>query len=235
LALSDCTIGRLELLDIHSHNQTRDRPVAAAELRKPKAVNWPLPAARFSLVLDYQLRMEKPVPIWVVRGDDEPSAVDPPVLAVSIALRSTGNRGWLRFRGVSIDRLPVIARTGVDVEPADSPIFCDCIEKAWEYPGTGHRDTPRAVMAFKGASLARSFQTRSLDASADEIAEVRKSYPHMSEREHDLWFSREEPRGYEELYGYWIPGDAKDALLAIFLFGETQALDDALHALPPTA
>jgi hypothetical protein len=36
------------------------------------------------------------------------------------------------FRGVAIDRLPVVLKTGVDVEPTDTVLFADFFDKAWE-------------------------------------------------------------------------------------------------------
>ena len=70
--------------------------------------------------------------------------------------------------------------------------------------------------------LKRTFRTLPLDARASEIAEVRETYPrHHLEHPDCLWFSlidRNMP-GYEIPYGYWIPGNAKDALMAVFLLG----------------
>jgi hypothetical protein len=36
---------------------------------------------------------------------------------------------------------------------------------------------------------------------------------------------------YETAYGYWTPGNARDALLAIFLRGHTDAVIEALGGL----
>jgi hypothetical protein len=70
--------------------------------------------------------------------------------------------------------------------------------------------------------LKRTFRTLPLDATASEIAEVRETYPHHHlEHPYCLWFSwidRYMP-GYEIPYGYWVPGNAKDALMAVFLLG----------------
>ena len=81
---------------------------------------------------------------------------------------------------------------GVDVDPTDSPIFCGEEDKAYEYarPGSGG-DGPGLMYALNGGYLERSFCTLPVDATPEDIAEVRKSYPHEYGDPHGgLYFSR---------------------------------------------
>jgi len=161
-----------------------------------------------------------PVPIWVVEGTSKPSGNDGPVDDLFGKL-ITEEGTMPEYRGVEISRLGRVLTTGVDVEPTNAPIYVSDIDKAWEYPDW---TSPRVVFALRSKKLKRSWQTLPLDATPEEIANVKQDYPHMSETESSLRFSRfaEQHRNlaYEAAYGYWIPDNAKDALAAIFLFGD---------------
>lgn len=71
------------------------------------------------------------------------------------------------------------------------------------------------------------------DASPEDIAEVLKTYPNQYDSPHDgFYFSRladQSNNANEYAYGYWIPGNAKDALLAIFLRGAVNEVMEALR------
>jgi hypothetical protein len=130
------------------------------------------------------------------------------------------------FRGVPINRFLTVVTTGVDVQPADAPIYCSDFDKAWEYGGSSHCFGPRMMFALDHNRLERTFRTLPLDATASELAETRETYPHQHEDHSDaLWFSRIDfyKPAYEIPYGYWIPGNAKDALMAVFLHGAERA------------
>src|ERR1700746_1865642 len=133
-----------------------------------------------------------------------------------------GRTPWIAFRGRPIDDLRSVFLNGVDVDPTDHPIFCDDAEKAFEYakPKSGD-DGPGLMYALHGGYLERSFCTLPADASPEQIAEVQTTYPHRYEDPYgELYFSRladQKNTAYEMAYGYWVPGNARDALLAIFL------------------
>jgi hypothetical protein len=60
-------------------------------------------------------------------------------------------------------------------------------------------------------------------------------YPHQHTHAGSLWFSRIEDtnppvRQYEAAHGYWIPGNARDALVAIFRFVHPDQVEDFLRS-----
>lgn len=144
--------------------------------------------------------------------------------------------GACLFRAVNADRVPAILLTGIDVEPTDAPIFASGLDKAWEYG-----NFPKAMMTFDLQHLEPSWKMLSADASESELADVSARYPTVlryrdGER---LWctrFAAEDPRAgsrYEMEYGYWVPGDPFDALVAVFLFvysGEVEAAETLVRA-----
>lgn len=149
--------------------------------------------------------------------------------------RSVNGRTWIAFRGAPLDRLSAVVASSVDVDPTDTTIFCADEDKAYEYarPESGC-DGPGLMYALHGGYLRRSFCTLSADASPEEIAEVRKIYPHKYCDPHCLYFSRLADQintAYESAYGYWVPDNARDALLAIFLRGRKDEVVEALSAL----
>lgn len=187
--------------------------------------------------MQYELLIEAPVPVWVVTDCDD----RPPVNAgTDEALYLTAGSGaaidrYPLFRGVSLDRFLTVYTTGVDVEPTDAPIYCSDFDKAWEYGGSSTGVGPRLIFALDQDMLERTFQTLPPDASPAEIAAVRATYPHHHE-EHTggLWFSRlaRYTPGDEIPYAYWLPGDAKNALMAIFLLGvERDAVVSAFQSV----
>jgi hypothetical protein len=63
------------------------------------------------------------------------------------------------------------------------------------------------------------------------IAEVQKTYPYKYDQPNgSLYFSRlaDQNNTAYEGYGYWIPGNARDALLAIFVRGQIDEINEAL-------
>lgn len=171
----------------------------------------------------YLLISEVPVPIWVVDGTSKPSDNDPPVDEMFTKLIKE-EHDFPEYRGVTIERLTSILLIGVDVEPADAPFYASDIDKAWEYPSMYE---PRAVFAIRKSMMKPSWSMLSADATPEQIAEVQREYPHQHENGNTLWFSRiaeqGRPLGYEAAYGYWIPGSAQEALVAVFLFGNDTA------------
>lgn len=138
------------------------------------------------------------------------------------------------FRGVAPDHLLRVLTHGVDVEPTDAPIYCGDFGKAWEYGGTSGGRGPRLIMALDQRQLLPSFHVLSSGASPEDIAAIRETYPyHHSEHPNALYFSRNNTYfpGYEVPYGFWIPGTAGDALMAIFLVGDDAFWRQRIHTI----
>jgi hypothetical protein len=116
-------------------------------------------------------------------------------------------RMWIAFRGKPIECLRSVILNGVDVDPTDTPIFCGEEDKAFEYarPHSGP-DGPGLIFALHGDYLERSHQALPADASPEQIAEVRKTYPYEYPVPYDgLYFSRLAGQiniAYESAYGY---------------------------------
>jgi len=188
--------------------------------------------------MQYELVIEAPVPVWVVKDCDSKPGIwaardnalypnlDPAEFADRLPL----------FRGVSLDKFLTVLATGTDVQPTDAPIYCCDFDKAWEYGGTSMGVGPRMIYALDQSKLDRTFRILPIDATAGQITDVRKTFPNHYEDQNmtGLWFSRMDSYfpGYEMPYGYWIPGNAKEALMAIFLLGvDRDAFIGALDAL----
>jgi hypothetical protein len=179
--------------------------------------------------------MDNPVPVWMFEGNWHPGqsggldkGLYPHVDAATFRSRMPP------FRGVPIRQFLTVLTTGVDVHPTNAPIYCAEFDKAWEHGGSSHCFGPRMMFALDRTMLKPSFKTLQPDATADEIAEVLKLYPYQHhEHEGGLWFSRfgNYFPGYEVPYGYWIPGKANDALMAVFVHGAERAeIFAELHA-----
>lgn len=182
----------------------------------------------------YQLLVNDPVSVWHVEEGHRPEFSDKPIMAIRRALEPVNGRKWVTYRGVPIDCFNAVVSNGVDTSPPDSPIFCAEEDKAYEYarPRSGC-DGPGLMYALHGGYLERSFRTLPADAPAEQIAEVRMTYPHQYDNPNGgLYFSRlagQTNIAYEMSYGYWIPGNARDALLAIFLVGQMDAITEVLR------
>ena len=129
---------------------------------------------------------------------------------------------WTYARGVTLDRLPVVMQTGVDVTPTTAPIYVSDIAKALEYGGP-----QKVLILFKRTALDRTF--RAVDATLDptELAALRTTFPTIAHSQDGstLWLSRlpeghrHRAKSFEMDYIRWIPGDPWEALLAVFVLG----------------
>jgi len=140
------------------------------------------------------------------------------------------------YRAVSIDRINLIIKNGIDVEPINSAIFADHFDKAWEYGGT-----PKVMLAIKMDKLQRSYKKVGADTPKEKLELWKKEYPTVVKiQDNQLWLSKlaeDDPRlcsPYEEEYAYWIEGDPFDAIEAVFIFTDSKELNDSLLTLVPT-
>ncbi|MDR7252259.1 hypothetical protein J2X46_001235 [Nocardioides sp. BE266] len=181
--------------------------------------------------MKYEQWTDVPVPIWAaeVTPDDRPDEVDDLTMSLMMA-----NRG-VTYRGVNLDRLPVILEHGVDVEPTDAIIYCGPLEKAYEYGRL-----PKVVMVYRTADergdvIVQPAVTTIHDiTSPADAASRRRSHPHEMQRAEGspIVLCRVAPESeahyaYYRAYGRFIPGDPWDALIAILVFGDAEALSAA--------
>jgi hypothetical protein len=130
-----------------------------------------------------------------------------------------------QFRGVSIERLAMVLRTGIDVSPQDAAFYCGDFGKALEYGSW-----PKLVLALRTQSLDQTFREVSASLPQEEIEALRVKFPTMlrSTNGEMLWLSRlaesdtRLAKPYESDYGRWIPGDPWDALEAILILARPQ-------------
>jgi hypothetical protein len=136
------------------------------------------------------------------------------------------------FRGVSIDRLGGVLKTGVDVEPTDAVFWVNELQKALEYGGW-----PKVLMAFDSERLKRSWIEIDENAPAGEIGRIRRDYPTVIPDGEKLYCSRlpsDAPQlmtAYEFQHAFWIPGEALEALKALFIVFRPQDQDQVREAL----
>ena len=177
--------------------------------------------------MEYVRVSDAPVPIWFAElaADPEvPEIVDAPILEL------IKQHGGLAFRGVSGSRLPTILRTGVDVEPADSVIYCDFTpDKAFEYGGPDKvMLVLRCCRSDKTPVLRRAVTQILPDTPPELVQEAEELYPYEIRRS-DAGVTRcrvlpESPARLEYLsvYGHFIDGDPWDALVGILVYSQTR-------------
>lgn len=191
-----------------------------------------------------RLLARHPVPVWQIDTENEfkisanaaLSALETWSIALMIDSAPDEGDHWVTFRGVPLARLGEVLRTGIDVAPTDAPIFgTDGVDKAFEYArpvggGTG----PGLILALRGPHLERTFRDLDADASPAEIAETRETYPHPAGNPGGrIRLSRladQTTPGYEEAYGYWIPGNAREALIGVCVLGQGPEVDATVAA-----
>jgi hypothetical protein len=74
------------------------------------------------------------------------------------------------YRSVPLERLADILSVGIDVPPADSFFYADCLEKAWEYGGF-----PKLVLTLDPYRLDRTF--REIRSDLPEEAPRLRAHP----------------------------------------------------------
>lgn len=184
-----------------------------------------------------------PVPIWHLIEDDDASflkrnadAANDVLTAVFSPLDglvAATDRTWIAYRGVPIDKLSAVLINGVDKDPTDAVIYCDSEpEKALEYAAPAWGVTGEGLLyALDGEYLQKCFAHVSEGASPHEVDEARKTYPYQSPSpDGGYFFARNEnfSPGYDTEYGFWIPDNARDALLGVFVRGHREEAMEAI-------
>jgi hypothetical protein len=85
---------------------------------------------------------DKPVLVWMISCSVPTDLVAPPFDWVDLRELDPCLIACA-FRGVGVDRLGAVLRSGIDVEPSDSVIYVDFFDKAWEYGGM-----PKVILAL---------------------------------------------------------------------------------------
>ncbi|SKS49974.1 hypothetical protein [Mycobacteroides abscessus] len=141
------------------------------------------------------------------------------------------------YRGFAQEELQRVIETGLDV-PQQAAFFASSQpDKAWEYPSG--RQMP-AILILSRSRTERSFVTRPADAG-DTWLPDKARYPNAyTAGAREIHTRFELGRGThcffdEDMYGYWIPEDARDALLGIVIGGPKSDVVELLKGLPLTS
>ena len=164
--------------------------------------------------------LEAPVRLWAVRLPVGGELFRPPFDEHELLAAMDRSLLLCAFRAVNLDRLPVVLRTGIDVEPPTAVIYANDFEKAWEYG-----DWPKLVLALDFKKLDRTWREVPASTSPDELASLQRTFPTtMSSKDgRTLWLSRLDENDtqigtdYEVAHAYWIPGDEAVRAAIIFL------------------
>lgn len=181
----------------------------------------------------FRLLLDSCVPIYALslETDNQRAVLSAVDLFINFRNEFSDDIVGYEYRAVSVDRLDTVLETGIDVVPADAPIYCESLQKAMEY---GH--WPKVVTAYHPHGLDRTFREVAADTQESELLALLEIFPTM-ERSKDgsmLWLSRltEDDRrrcsGYEIAYARWIPGDPWESLRLILLVAQRQADLDPL-------
>ncbi len=136
------------------------------------------------------------------------------------------------YRGFSIDKLNNVLEHGLDVPPRCAFFATGHDDKAWEYPCNR---TIAAMLVLDSSQTLPSYART--PAGADDSWQPDKSlYPNTYADDGQLIHTRfEDGRCQhflnERMYGHWVPGDARDALIAIVLGGPRAVVNDRLKGL----
>lgn len=140
------------------------------------------------------------------------------LMQVCASVPSDARGGFPLYRGVGAAALRRILRHGVDVLPTNSPLWASTLEKALEYG--------RLVLVLDREHVRPSFTWRYATSSAEEIREAEAEFGIDYDEEPDgaRYYSRW-PKGhpnrqpaYEMEHGYYVPGDARAALMGVLHF-----------------
>ena len=128
------------------------------------------------------------------------------------------------FRSVELTRLSTIIQTGCDVVPPHAPLYAsDYPSKALEYGGAN-----KVILVLDPKGLQKTFKKVRRTEAPEILDQFRSEYPTEKVIDEEwLWFSKL-PAGdgrigtaYETNYSFFIPGNPHEALLMLFLVGNS--------------
>lgn len=143
----------------------------------------------------------------------------------------SGERFPVLYRGFDVTRLASVLASGLDY-PGEPFFATPYIDKAWEYPLSR---SVGAILVLDGRLAERSFIRVPADIDRGEgicDADFKTEYAFGNERILSR-FDRDSGRGTctfmdEQMYGRWIPGAARSALLGVVLGGSREAITGIL-------
>ncbi len=136
------------------------------------------------------------------------------------------------YRGFEREKLGAVLSTGLDVQPQAAFFPTRYADKAWEYP-LG-RDIA-TMLVLDESQAEKSYVTEPSGHSGTWMPD-KTLYPH------DYWHGTRQIHtrfdaghriphfAYEDMYGYWVPGDARAALLGVVIGGPRAAVLQFLQA-----
>jgi len=137
------------------------------------------------------------------------------------------------YRGFGADALGDVLEHGLDVPPGSAFFATGHADKAWEYPPAR---SIAAMLVLDSTQAKPSYVCK--PSGSDDVWRPDKSlYPNEyvdgGRRVHTRFDSDRGTRCFqdEQMYGHWIPGDARDALIAIVLGGPRAAIHARLQVL----
>lgn len=135
------------------------------------------------------------------------------------------------YRGFAIDNLRNVLEHGLDVPPQCAFFATPSSEKAWEYP----HSRELAAMLVLDSDHALPSYARKPDGADDSWRPDNTLYPNTYTDGGRVIHTRfGDGRGTrtfmdELMYGRWVPGDARDALIAVVLGGPRLAVRERLE------
>ena len=175
---------------------------------------------------DVELAAVAPCPVLICPGVfGELVAADLDMLAMCYAIETVrAAQRFLQYRGVALERLPVVLRSGCDVEPSDRPFWsAERIDKALEYGGR-----EQLLLVYDPRRLTPAWVILDADCPASKRADLERLYPTVVwENGESTKLSRLPPSEYHggigyDNYAHWIPADPFEALLMIVAIGRPE-------------
>jgi hypothetical protein len=153
------------------------------------------------------------------------------------------------YRGLALEHFQQVIETGIDVHPTNEAFFADgCVSKALEYGKNQmfrHRIRGSIVLALSRTKIERSFRMVPENTRHSEMLVLENRYgrpPISGVIPGHLWYSRFRPENEsirtfdfagspeERNWGYWIPGNALDAVRFILVFAGQEWIDQSCLA-----
>lgn len=149
-----------------------------------------------------------------------------------------GSGADVLYRGFAITQLAAVLETGLDVPPQSAFFATSARSYAWEHP---HNRDIAALMVIDRSHTERSFVVTGSATGGQPSIVDKVTYPHEYVHEGTRVHTRFDHTGErgtrtftdEERFGFWIPGDAHAALVAVVLGGPQSTILQTLEACAP--
>lgn len=137
------------------------------------------------------------------------------------------------YRGFDVRKLQMVLETGLDV-PAGSPFFATGYRsKAWEYPANRRI---AAMLVLDQTCTETTYFAEPLTADPATVRDPAMFPAEYVDGDWKIYTRFERARGTccfldEQMYGHWIPGDARAALLGVVIGGPYCTVREILSEL----